>query len=249
LNDYYNLWNRRMSMGEIVDDIYTMYEEFSKQPVLTADMLMDFESIKDKVIYKLVNYEKNRELLSSIINMAYLDFAIIFCIHIDGNENGEKSILITDKLREKWDVEVMELYDLAIVNTERIYPCTVKSMHQVMIEMFKEKSAEALAEESLLEELETNLYVMTNTKEINGATCIIYKGALHRFAEEVGSNLIILPSSIHEVILLPDKEGLDYEELKGMVESINENTVPIDEVLSNQIYRYDSKTDSIKIME
>lgn len=89
------------------------------------------------------------------------------------------------------------------------------------------------------------MYVMTNKTRINGASCIFYDGVLEHFADSIDSDVYILPSSVHEVILLPKSKGFDKEILKKMVREVNIEGVSADEVLSNNIYEYVKKDEEI----
>ena len=81
-------------------------------------------------------------------------------------------------------------------------------------------------------------YVLTNSCGINGAVCMLYPQVLKNFAEGMEHDILILPSSIHEVLLLPDENDVPYEHLSNLVTSINQSEVPSHERLSNQVYRF-----------
>ena len=85
---------------------------------------------------------------------------------------------------------------------------------------------------------EAQMKVLSNTRRIEGAVCILYPGVLESLAREEGHDLYILPSSIHEVILLPDTGAPSAEELKRMVREVNDTQVAPEEVLSYSLYRY-----------
>ena len=89
------------------------------------------------------------------------------------------------------------------------------------------------------------LYLLTNQMGYNGAAAILYEGVLKNFAEEVGKDLILLPSSIHEVLLLPDNGDSDYEALSALVREVNEAQVRREEWLSDHVYRYLKEEDRI----
>ena len=83
-----------------------------------------------------------------------------------------------------------------------------------------------------------NMYVFTNTYGINGASVILYNGLLDKFAGQIKKNLYVIPSSIHEVIVIPKCKEWDAESLKEMVTDINNTQVPDEDVLSSNIYEY-----------
>lgn len=85
------------------------------------------------------------------------------------------------------------------------------------------------------------LYVLTNSSRVNGAACILYDNLLKKFANDVHSDLYILPSSVHEVIIVPKKNAFDKSELADMVREVNEQGVSQDEILSDNVYEYNRK--------
>lgn len=128
----------------------------------------------------------------------------------------------------------------------------VGSMKDVLKQIARNRMGRDI-NESLLEEVlgngpESPLYVMTNRTGINGASVILYDGVLRDFAETLGSDLVILPSSIHETLAIPYEEHLNAAELENMVRSINRTEVPPEDILSNSVYRYDRETDSVCVL-
>ena len=90
-----------------------------------------------------------------------------------------------------------------------------------------------------------DMYVLTNEKRINGAGTIFYDGLLKKFADKIEKDLIIIPSSIHEVILIPSDNGITDEEVNEMIDEVNENELETVEILSNHMYLYRRKEDRI----
>lgn len=102
--------------------------------------------------------------------------------------------------------------------------------------------------ESVYEDDICPMYVATNSKKLNGACVMLYDGLLRDFARKVGRSFYIIPSSIHEVILIPDTLDMDIRYMKAMVKEVNGTEVALDEVLSDNVYRYDIDTDRIEMM-
>jgi hypothetical protein len=89
------------------------------------------------------------------------------------------------------------------------------------------------------------MYVCTNVNKCNGAGVIFYKDFLKNISEKVGTDLYIIPSSIHEVIIVPANDKIDSELLKSMVPEVNETEVTVTEVLSNHVYLYKKTENTI----
>ena len=92
---------------------------------------------------------------------------------------------------------------------------------------------------------ERNLLILTNRSGVYGASAILYEGVLKNIAQRLGSDLVILPSSVHEVILLPYEDERRMEGLERMVREINQTVLPEEEVLSDQVYVYNRETDKV----
>jgi len=94
-------------------------------------------------------------------------------------------------------------------------------------------------------ESETNMFVLTNERRFCGAAVMLYSKLLHKIAMRLGKDLLIIPSSIHEVIIMPDRGEYSIEELSNFVRNINEEAVEQEERLTNHIYIYRRKNGCI----
>ena len=135
-----------------------------------------------------------------------------------------------------------ELFQHAVENTKRICPPRVKSMQKVMADLAVEDGMpqELLESMGVFDEIppEKNLWVITNEMGINGAASMLYEENLHKLAEQIGTDLYLLPSSIHETIAVSVEMGAP-EYLAQMVHDVNMTAVTLDERLSNNVYHYD----------
>ena len=133
-----------------------------------------------------------------------------------------------------------QLFRAAAENTRRILPPVVQSMNEVMRDMFVADGMPMELADLMVgeQEPETTLWVISNERKIEGAASILYEDKLHSLAEKGGTDLYILPSSIHEVIAVSVEMG-EPEELAQMVSEINMDQVDLSERLSNQVYHYD----------
>ena len=124
---------------------------------------------------------------------------------------------------------------LAVENTKRLFPPVVKTMSDVMRELFPPEDSAFILNEILDEEL---MWIISNDRRINGAISMLYEDKLHKLALEVDDDLYIFPSSTHEVIAIRASMGDPYG-YADMVAQINMTEVVLEERLSNQVYRYD----------
>lgn len=160
------------------------------------------------------------------------------------------TVTINNNLMETWEKSVEELYEQTKKNTPILFEKSFKSINEVLLGLVKERLGDNQNEldkmEKLLAEQEIiSLYVLTNKIGINGAAVILYDNVLKMIAEELESDLIILPSSIHEVLVLAFREDSSMSELKDMVCSINKDEVPTVDILSDNVYRYSREDDKV----
>ena len=254
LNPYYTRFKHGMSLADILPEVISEYKESSD--IVFGDMkrLLDFNNLKDRVVYKLVQRETNQELLGEIPAFEFLDLAVVFYLILDENKGGQMTALIRSSHMTTWGTTKEELYRLAKKNTPELLPPVIKTIKEIMRDMLKEHLGDFYMDEILDDLLEEDserkpFYVLSNEKQINGAGCLLYEDCLKKFAEEQNADVIILPSSVHEVILLPDKGDMDYAELQEMVSQINRNEVPEEDVLSNGVYKYSRRDCGISLIE
>lgn len=245
LNSYYSEYEHGMSMDDIVAEIFHLYQDNQILPGITIEQLTNFQLLKDKILYKLIQTEPNVEYLKNLPHVSFLDLSIIFYLQIQDTEEGLLTAMIHNEHLKAWNLSMDELYKLAAVNTPRLLPPVIRDMSDVLKDIAKANMGDHY-NESLVDELFRDqndedlspLYVLTNSIGVNGACCILYNDVLKEFAAKQGKDLIVLPSSIHEVLLIPKDDKADYEDLSDMVAEINECEVPLEDQLSNQVYLY-----------
>ena len=188
--------------------------------------------MKQTIAYKVINYSKNEKLLKKIPHKKVLDLAVVYYCLLSQSEGETATALIYNSHLEGWHVTEQQVHEIAVSNTpgllqSQIYP--LSSLIGLVLEDLK-------MEKELL--MATEMYVLTNNTRLNGAACIFYEDVLKKFADTLQTDLYILPSSIHEVILLPKLARYDAMNLEDMVREVNTDGVSREEVLSDNVYIY-----------
>ncbi len=232
LNAYYNEAEEGIPLSVITDQIIMVYETNPGFSDSRYDELINFDAIQDKIAYRLINASKNRKLLSTIPHIPYLDLAIVFYLILGDNPIGQMTTLIHNDHLLMWNTSIEEIIMLARKNTPILLPHHISSMESIL------KNTEINELLDLNELPSIGLYVLTNSRGINGASCILYPQVLKDFAEDLGKDLIVIPSSIHEVLLTPANLIFTFDELNEMVRSINQSDVPAEDCLSDHIYYF-----------
>ncbi|MBQ3601503.1 MAG: hypothetical protein II992_09945 [Lachnospiraceae bacterium] len=253
LDNYYDRYCEGEGLDEITDEILIFYEKAKLDCSFTKDDICDYSVIKDKIFFRLVNYEKNKEQLEDLPHIRYLDFAITFHYLLTQQKGSIQSYCINKRLQNNWEVQIDELYQVALHNTPKLFPASIQSMDQLLYDLLgrdlMEESLEASKAMDLLGITKSNkvpMYVMTNTKGVNGATTLIYPKLLKSLASKVETSLYLLPSSIHEWIVIPYDKEFEPTTLKNMVLEVNQTQVPEEEILSDEVYLYEKGTGIIE---
>lgn len=252
LNSYYESYQMGKPLNVIMEEIILCYEKAKNETVLDVMDLCDFTKIKERIVLRLVNYDKNKEQLENCPHKKILDLAITFRFLANMDEFGLASSLIGNKEFELWDIEFDELYQIAMFNTMREFPWKMDSLVKVVAECFGDHLPEHLRDEFQKDmhnvenvENRVNMYVLTNSVGLNGATSILYDNVIKNFSNIHNANVFILPSSVHEVMLVPENDETDPQFLQDLVCEANQSAVGLIDLLSDNIYYYDREQEQL----
>ncbi len=236
LNAFYDMYISGMDMDDVIQCIMDTYKKGEVKESIDMDFFCNFDAVKERIAYRLINAERNKELLEQIPHILFMDLAICFYYAFYQEELGEGMILIQNTHMEMWGTNHKELMKLAEKNTGRMLPPSIVSMKTLLREMFEES-------------VDPGLYVLTNEKKCQGAAVLLYPHILEEAAEQLGGNFYVLPSSIHEVILLKERGNENPEGLKDMIREANDSQVAMEEVLSDYPYYYDAVDKKLMIIK
>lgn len=241
LNFYYEQFLKGKSLSKIYEDILISYRKNAANSNIDISFFTDYEKVKERIIFKLVNYERNKELLKKVPHVRYLDLAIIFNCFIETAIEGYATILIYHHHLSLWEITADDLYELAMQNTPKLLHYELESMTSVLQHILNEEDASFL--ECSSDPLP--MYVLSNRSKLHGSACILYENLLSEIAQTLKSDFYILPSSIHETLLLPTLYAHSHAELSAMVRDINATQVAKEEILSDHVYFYSRTTGKI----
>ena len=208
---------------------------------------MTYKQFNKNIVFKLVNKERNTELLEQVPYKEYLDLAVIFYIASLDDSEAMKCKLITNEIFKDWDVDVDNLMEAALDNTPRILGLKIRGILSTIASYLDDVDFDSIAEE---EDNDLPLYVATNKIALNGASVLLYRDLLKAFAARKKSDVYIIPCSIHELIMIPSVEcpNVDACELKNLIYYVNRNELKEDEFLSDNLYFYDCREDTVSIV-
>lgn len=250
VNSYFECYQMGKPISVIMEEIVFRYQKICEDTEFEIVDITDFNAVKDKIVLRLVNYERNREVLKKCPYRKFLDLAITFRYLVSEDSLGIASTIVTKEELELWNVDLEELYHLALFNTMRVFPWRMDSLAKVVTDSIRRQAGDM--PEQLLKELEqmengVSMYVLTNDHGINGATCMLYDNVIRNFANVQAANVFILPSSVHEIMLVPEDAETEPEFLEELVAEANQSAVGLIDLLSDHIYYYDKEREQIYI--
>lgn len=238
INEMYDHYMECNDLQEVLRNAAAKMEQ-SFQQVLQFQQI-DLADAKEHIVFELVNTEQNREMLKNMPHREFQDLSIIYRWVVNMDSEGIHSTKVNNTLAKRLNLSEEQLFSLAAENTRRILPPCIKSMDEVIRDMFVKEGMPAEIADSMISEMpqEQPMWVISNDRGIDGAVSMLYEDKLYALAQQSGTDLYILPSSLHEVIALPANMRRP-ENLAQMVYDINMSQVALGERLSNQVYYYD----------
>lgn len=230
------------SISELADFVCRQYQK-SLVSKNTLDSIKEYgnkQFVLSNVVYQLINREKNADFLKSTPHKDFLDLALIYRVVLAASEDGLVSYVVENSFLSETGISLEELDEAARENTIRRLGVCYHTLDEVL--------KEHLTPDFVLNEFAKSMYVLTNKSCTNGAALLVYPNVLADLAEKLGSDLIVLPSSIHEVLIIVDQHGAMVEDLHDMVEAVNEDVVREEEFLSNNVYRFAKDTGVLEIV-
>ena len=258
LQPFYRKYEDGMGMQEIKEEIVSQYREGAESAEVFAETMpdiRDYKNCKGRLYFKLVGTERNYMLLKEVPHHEVMDLSVIPYILLNESEDGTSSVMVNNAMAESWGVSADTVLGQAFDNMPKIMPAkasTMKSLVETMLGIVADNKddtdvADMIGAVSGMEAASgmfsgagrfPDPFVLTNKKGINGFSAVLYPGVLKDAADMVGENLFILPSSIHESLLVAADGSVGIPDLCKMVREVNETCVAEDEIVSNSVYFY-----------
>lgn len=225
-------------MGLVLDSVELAIE--CEKMNRFKNMIKDWEQAKEHLYPYIVNLEKNQLCMdcNDYVYKEKLDFAYgVFWELAD--DDGIACVNITKQMLDMWNVSEEEVFAVAEKNAKYV----VKPIKQIIDELLGEEVSEEEISES------EAMYVLTNTTRNRAAAGIFDMDLMKKTAEELESDFFILPSSIHDAILVLEKFAPSEESLRKMVKEVNQTQVKEEEYLSENVYLYSREKKTVDIVE
>ncbi len=226
-------------MLDIVDDNSTSVSQG------IVDFLSDYSQVKENLTVDLVGQAQNEDRLSDIPHYDMEDLSLIYRVDVSDrvqSDGGRATVLVTNQMLERYGITPEQLHQDALENTSRKEPLIITSLGNVLLGLIGKNINVRNARNS-------GLYVSSNLSMMYGAATIAYPDFTEKAAKQLEGDFFILPSSVHEVLLLKDDGRIDFRDLEEMVSDINATQVSPEERLSDRVYHYDSREKVFELAE
>ena len=238
LEELYEIYEQGVHLEQIAAHVLCEEEKWKDEVEFSLEEFEDYTRARTRVFYKLVNYQMNESMLKRVPHIRYLDLAVVFYYRVEQEHFPGGSVLIHNNNLVTWGITKSQLMKDAAFNTSRKLPYCFMGMETLIAELSGETEMENLQKEELM-------YVLTNEEKFYGAAVLLYPHVLAHIGTLLKRNFFVLPSSVHECILVPDQGHYTRFELMKMVREVNQNQVEEEEILSYQVYYYDRKREAL----
>lgn len=245
IEPFFEAYKDGVDMEEIVEKILEAYGSAPGQGV-DMSFFQNFATVRDRLCMKLVNREANAEFLSEVPHRGFLDMSVVYYVDYYNPRIGAGTIQVYNTHMEMWDVTEEDLWEVACINTPIQKPGRIESMRDILAETFARQENGDSECRGCVVKSPMPMLVITNTDRVNGAAVVLYRGMLKQAAEEIGRDLFILPSSLHEVIAVPVMDEKEATGLREIVMEVNKQLLA-EEILSDQVYVYRRAQDILEI--
>lgn len=248
LDNYYKMYQVYDDLKKTLEVMAEEYCEMASRSLKKLEL--DLSQMKERVVMMLVNTEQNRAMLADIPHREFQDLSVIYRYVVSQNEEGIASFKITNDVMKECGMTPEDLFQYATENTKKMFPPKISTMEEVMFGVLGEDDIpdEVVEFLDMNREPKESLWVISNSSGINGAVSMLYEENLHKLAERIGTDLYILPSSVHEVLAASVEMGNgNPEELAVIVQEINMSAVELEDRLSNNVYHYDKDLRELKL--
>ena len=248
LEGFFEQYNDGKDMSDIMQSISDLRVNNELTQDFDTSRITELSKVEDHIICRLVNQEMNAEFLANRPYTAFEDLAVVYAVDLGSHQGGRMSAPITNQMMEQYGITTEELHDIALHNLSESQ-IDFKTMRETLMEMMGITEDDPQAAFMLPPEDEMGMYILTNAEKLDGAAAILDAKTMQDISEKLGGDFVVLPSSRHEVIVLPMRDDMNIRVLEGMVQEVNAGQVAPEDRLSDHVYQYDSENHELVRMD
>lgn len=242
LEDCWRDYQGGITIREFAERLYREHKRKLLMIDVRPDAFSDFSRVREHLFFRLINAEMNASLLADTPHRRIFDLAAVYYFEIPELLPKEGTALVNREMMEYWGQTEETLMRRAFSNTVRSHPPLMQEIGELLMEMEKEEGMKITSGEE-------RLLVLTNDRKQFGAGVMLYPGVLQKASEQKQTDLWVIPSSVHETILVPDRGRFAAEELEHLIAEVNATQLRPEEILSGRVYRYSREEGRLKMGE
>lgn len=236
LDDFYKKYMEGASMESIFEDIVTIRVEADIPEQFDPNLILNLEHCRERIYPRLINLKLNEKMLQGKPYRVMEDLAVIYYIKIGELTDGSATITVNTEMLNQWHITEDKLWKIALEN-EKQMTYVFQSLNKLLQSM---QGGFVMYKPEDDDEEKMQMYIVTNQNNICGSSVLLNKSYLKAIEDVIG-RYYILPSSIHEIIVIPQYRITSTDELREMVCEVNNTTVLEDEILSYNVYQFDEE--------
>lgn len=248
LDDFYNKYEEGIiDMSKCAEMVADIYRESRWNGDFDIKSIHDFEKVKDRIVLGIYNTEANAEILADMPHKEFKDLSLYYRIEIAVDKKTTGFITVHNKFMDAWGKDLNEIHALAWSNMKRRNPSTFRSMNEVLQELC-DTEEDVLSED---EDTEPQLFVLSSANNVSGAVYMADMQELAQIADVLEKDFVLLPSSRHEVIIVPMDDAYEdciFDKFKSMVREVNETELEPEDYLSDNVYFFNRATKELKMV-
>ena len=238
LDSFYMEYRKGAVIEYLVKEVISVYKKSICESDIDVSFFGDFAKVSEHLAFKVMNYEKNKKELTKVPIKRFEDLALVPICVVDDFMKRSGSVVINKQHLDMWEVSEEELWENVDEYAEKNFPVMVKGIEEFV----------SMRTGISLEEMIPTIFVVSNKSLCNGASAIFFPGVLEKIAETMHSDVLILPSSIHETIAVPSCGNIEMDShLIDMVKEVNRTTLASEEILSDSVYFYNAQENIVNI--
>ncbi|SEK95927.1 hypothetical protein SAMN04487770_104156 [Butyrivibrio sp. ob235] len=235
---------KELDSGKTYDDIVSGAADVAENALehkmaFDLETFKDYDTMKGTLAMEVVSAEKNAEILETVPHKDMEDMAVVYRFVLGDTDQGSGTILVTNQMLDNYGVTPEQLHEDAVKNAPEIRPLVIQGMGEVLAKQMGVEDLEMLGLNIPPEQ--EQMFVASVEGNVHGAGVLAYQDFMDKASERVNGDFFILPSSIHEVLIIPDNGNFDLKSLENMVKEVNATTVDPADQLTDNVYHYDSK--------
>lgn len=204
--------------------------------------LMDYDTAKSRLFVRLINYDRNADILRDVVHKTLGDIVFTVYAIVDENEFGIVSTKVLKSMVKKWDKNEDDIFNEAIKNTYYLTPPRIYKWEGVLCD--KSYAGESFMNDEDICDLDKSFSgnTLSTTRKTNGAIAVFLPGVAEKISELLDSDFYMVFTSIHEVMIHSTGSGVDPKDLKLVLQDTLREVTPSSDYLTEKIYKYNRKT-------